>query len=213
MEETKKIVSISKEELATLPAASYQGNIILVDSEEDVSKAIETLSKERIIGFDTETKPSFRRGQSNKVALLQLASDTTCYLFRINRTGLTEPIRQLLENDSIIKVGLSIHDDFHNLNKICELSPCGFIDLQQYVKDYMIVDNRLSRIYGILFDQRISKGKRLTNWEADELSEHQQAYAALDALACIRIYNHLNSGKFNPLTSRHLKDAPEPETH
>ena len=86
MEETKKIVSISKEELATLPAASYQGNIILVDSEEDISKAIETLSKERIIGFDTETKPSFRRGQSNKVALLQLASDTTCYLFRINRT-------------------------------------------------------------------------------------------------------------------------------
>lgn len=213
MEENNKIVSISKEELATLPAASYQGNIILIDSAADAEKAIETLCQESIIGFDTETKPSFKRGQSNKVALLQLSSHTTCFLFRLNHIGLTESIKKLLEDENVTKIGLSIHDDFHNLNKLCKINPDGFIDLQQYVKEYKIADNSLSRIYGILFDMRISKGQRLTNWEADELSEHQQAYAALDALACIQIYEYLDSGKFDPLASRHLKDAPEPEIH
>lgn len=213
MEENNKIVSISKEELATLPAASYQGNIILIDSAADAEKAVATLYQESIIGFDTETKPSFKRGQSNKVALLQLSSHTTCFLFRLNHIGLTEPIKKILEDENVIKIGLSIHDDFHNLNKLSKINPDGFIDLQQYVKEYKIADNSLSRIYGILFDMRISKGQRLTNWEAEELSEHQQAYAALDALACIQIYEHLDSGKFDPFTSRHLKDAPEIEIH
>ena len=166
-----------------------------------------------MIGFDTETKPSFKRGQSNKVALLQLATRSSCYLFRLNRIGIAEPIIRLLENESILKIGLSIHDDFHNLNKIREITPGGFIDLQQFVKKFMIADNSLSRIYGILFGQRISKGQRLTNWEAEELSLHQQGYAALDAQACIQIYDHLNSGKFNPQESPHLKDVPEPENH
>ncbi len=213
MEETNKIVSISKEELAALPAAAYQGNIILIDTEEGVANAVNALSQETVIGFDTETKPSFKRGQSNKVALLQLATRSSCYLFRLNRIGIAEPIIRLLENESILKIGLSIHDDFHNLNKIHKITPGGFIDLQQFVKKFMIADNSLSRIYGILFGQRISKGQRLTNWEADELSLHQQGYAALDALACIQIYDHLNSGKFNPCESPHLKDAPEPENH
>ncbi len=213
MEENNKIVSISKEELATLPAASYQGNIVLVDTASDAEKAVEMLYRESIIGFDTETKPSFKRGQSNKVALLQLSSHTTCFLFRLNHIGLTEPVKKLLEDNRIIKIGLSIHDDFHNLSKISKINPDGFIDLQQYVKEYKIADNSLSRIYGILFDMRISKGQRLTNWEAEELTEHQQTYAALDALACIHIYEHLESGKFDPKTSRHFKDAPEPDAH
>ncbi len=213
MEENNKIVSISKEELAALPAASYQGDIILVDTISDAEKAVGILSQESIIGFDTETKPSFKKRQSNKVALLQLSSHTTCFLFRLNHIGMTEPLKRLLENKDIIKIGLSIHDDFHNLNQLCKINPDGFIDLQQYVKSHKIADNSLSRIYGILFNQRISKGQRLTNWEADELSAHQQAYAALDAHACIQIYDYLNSGRFDPMTSRHLKDAPEPETH
>lgn len=207
----EKIISISKEELTTLPMAEYEGGIILVDTPESAQKAVEKLSAEPIIGFDTETKPSFKKGQSNHVSLLQLSSHKECYLFRLNHIGVTEPVKALLENENITKVGLSIHDDFHNLNKICDLDPKGFIDLQQFVKDYMIMDNSLARIYAILFGLRISKGQRLTNWEAEELTSHQQAYASLDALACIRIYDYLVSGKFNPETSPYLKDAQNPD--
>lgn len=210
MEETEKIVSITKEELASLPAASYEGTIIVIDSEEEAKKAAEVLKRENLLGFDTETKPSFKRGQMNKVALLQLSTHTHCYLFRLNRIGLPETVKEILEDDKIIKIGLSIHDDFHNLNKLCSLDPKGFIDLQPFVKDYKIIDNSLSRIYGILFDERISKGQRLTNWEAETLTPNQQTYAALDALACIRIYDYLISGKFKPDLSRHYKEPPLP---
>lgn len=207
MEEKNKVVTISKEELSTLPAACYEGNIILVDTPEAAKAAAKALSQETLIGFDTETKPSFKRGQSNRVSLLQLSTHSECYLFRLNRIGLTPELRGILENKDIMKVGLSIHDDFHNLNKICgNLNPAGFIDLQQFVKKYLIIDNSLSRIYGIIFNKRISKGQRLTNWEADELTPHQQTYAALDALACIRIYDYLDAGNFDPMMSRHLTE-------
>lgn len=207
MEEKNKVVTISKEELSTLPAACYEGNIILVDTPEAAKAAAKALSQETLIGFDTETKPSFKRGQSNRVSLLQLSTHSECYLFRLNHIGLTPELRGILENKDIMKVGLSIHDDFHNLNKICgNLNPAGFIDLQQFVKKYLIIDNSLSRIYGIIFNKRISKGQRLTNWEADELTPHQQTYAALDALACIRIYDYLNAGNFDPMMSRHLTE-------
>lgn len=205
----RRIVSIAKDDLANLPAASFDGNIILVDSEQAAADAVRELMNEEIIGFDTETKPSFKRGQSNKVALLQLSTHNTCYLFRLNHIGVTEPVKRLLEDENILKIGLSIHDDFHNLRKICDLNPGGFIDLQQYVKDYMIADNSLSRIFAILFDLRISKGQRLSNWEAEELTPHQQGYAALDAFACIKIYEYLKEGNFNPLSSAYLKELEE----
>lgn len=210
MEENEKIVSIAKEELASLPAASYTGTIILVDTPESAEKAVEALRHEQILGFDTETKPSFKRGQINKVALLQLSTHTTCYLFRLNRIGLLPSLLEILESEDILKIGLSIHDDFHNLNKLAPVDPKGFIDLQPYVKQYKIIDNSLTRIYGILFNHRISKGQRLTNWEAETLSHSQQGYAALDAFACIQIYEHLKSGKFIPSESRHYKDPPPP---
>lgn len=215
MEENQKIISISKEELSTLPAATYEGQIVLVDTLEAAKEAAEMLCRESEIGFDTETKPSFKRGQSNHVSLLQLSTHEKCYLFRLNHIGLTPEVKAILESKKILKIGLSIHDDFHNLNKICaNLKPAGFIDLQQFVKDYKIIDNSLARIYGIIFNQRISKGQRLTNWEAEELTPHQQAYAALDALACISIYDHLKAGKFDPTKSPHLKDIPsEIENH
>ena len=204
-----KMVSISKEELAALPVAAFPGNIVLVDNEEDVSDAVSRLSEETEIGFDTETKPSFRRGQSNNVALLQLSTHDTCYLFRLNHLGLPPEIRNLLENEDILKIGVSIHDDFHNLHKIYNLNPGGFIDLQHYVKDYSILDNSLSRIYGILFGKRISKGQRLTNWEAAELTGHQQEYASLDAYACLQIFDQLRDNGFDPTLSPYYKTIEE----
>ena len=193
----KKAATITKEELANLPMASYHGEVIIVDSFSAAEEAVNVLKMETIIGFDTETKPSFKRGQTNNVALLQLSTHNCCYLIRLNQIGLPEGIKGILENENITKIGVSIHDDFHNLKKLYPISPQGFIDLQQFVKKYNIADNSLARIYGILFGQRISKGQRLTNWEAEELTSHQQAYAALDALACIEIYDHLAGNNFN----------------
>lgn len=208
MEENQHI-TISKEELATLPAAAFDGEIILVDRPELVEQACDILSKQNLIGFDTETKPSFRRGQNHKVSLLQLSTHSQCFLFRLNHIGLPESLQRILEDENILKVGLSIHDDFHNLNKLREMNYAGFIDLQTFVKNYHISDNSLSRIYGILFNQRISKGQRLSNWEAEELSPFQQSYAALDAFACITIYEYLLSGNYNPDESKYLRTREE----
>ena len=205
----RRKVSITKQELAELPAAKFPGNVILVDKDEDVEAAVEALNAETIIGFDTETRPSFRRGQTYLVSLLQLSTHTDCYLFRLNRIGLPQSVKDILENPKILKIGVSIHDDFHNLNKLCEIKPKGFVELQSFVKDYEILDNSLSRIYGILFGQRISKGQRLTNWEANELSLHQQEYASLDAYACIQIYEHLNNVGFDPTLSPYYRIIEE----
>lgn len=203
-------ITISKEVLAKLPAATYDGEIYVIDSVEQVAPAIEKLSKSKIIGFDTETRPSFKKGQSNTVSLIQLCDKHACYLFRINMTGVTPEMKALFENAGKIKVGLSLHDDFHQLSKICELKPQGFIDLQQYVKSAGIVDNSLSRIYAIIFDKRISKGQRLTNWEAAELTPHQQTYAALDARACVDIYNAIGKRYFIPTKSKYMVPNDDP---
>lgn len=211
MQTAKQIVTISKTDLAVLPPAEYHGDIVVVDSLDRVADAVNDLRRSDVIGFDTETRPSFRKGQSYKVALLQLATRRCCYLFRLNIIGMPPEVKDLLEDPDQLKIGLSLHDDFHNLSKICDINPDGFIDLQQFVKDYMIADNSLSRIYGIIFSQRISKGQRLTNWEAKALTPCQQSYASLDALACIDIYDCLSHGGFDPGKSPYLCDIPEEE--
>ncbi len=203
------IVTITKEALSKLPAAPFDGSIRLIDCPEDVHEAVVELRKANIIGFDTETRPSFKKGLLHTVSLMQLATPDVCYLFRLNKLGLMQELIDLLEDPGLLKVGLSIHDDFHSLRRLKPVEPQGFIDLQQYVKQFKISDNSLSRIYGILFGERISKGQRLTNWEAETLSPAQQSYAALDAVACIRIYRHLQSGAFYPLTSPYLT-FPDP---
>lgn len=204
-------VSISKQALADLPAAKFEGNIYMVDDPALVERAIAALRASDIIGFDTETRPSFKKGQTHTVALLQLSTRSVCYLFRLNKLGMPQPLKALLEDPEIKKIGLSTHDDFFNLRKICDLQPAGFVELQDYVKNWDIADASLSKIYAILFGKRISKGQRLTNWEADELTEPQQAYAAFDAMACIDIYEHLSQGLFDPEESTY-KETPEPET-
>lgn len=209
------MASITKQELAELPAASYAGTIVVIDKDDMVDAAVADLAKESVIGFDTETKPSFKRGQTNTVSLLQLSTHDTCYLFRLKHLGSHPELVHLLENPNILKIGVSIHDDFHNLQKICKLEPAGFVDLQAYVKKYDILDNSLSRIYAILFGKRISKGQRLSNWEANTLTRHQQEYASLDALACIQIYDYLNAHGFDATESPYyrpiaLPGAPAP---
>ena len=211
---SQAVVTISKEQLSQLPAAQFQGEIRLIENEQEIAQAVADLRQSDIIGFDTETRPSFKKGQTNTVALIQLSTRKICYLFRINHVGLAKPIVDLLEDPDKLKIGLSIHDDFHNLNKISPVTPQGFIELQNFVKEYHIADNSLTRIFAIIFGKRVSKGQRLTNWEAEHLTNSQQSYAALDAMACLEIYDYISSGKFNPMESPYLsfKDPEEGKT-
>ncbi|MDE6291245.1 MAG: 3'-5' exonuclease domain-containing protein 2 [Muribaculaceae bacterium] len=194
-------ISISKQQLATLPPAHFTGSIVVVDTAADVDGAVKQLRDADLIGFDTETRPSFKKGQNYNVSLLQLSSTDVCFLFRLNKIGLPEPLKELLEDKDKIKVGLSIHDDFRNLHKTYSFEPRGFIELQTFVTRWNIIDKSLSKLYGILFGQRLSKSQRLSNWESEILADSQQHYAALDANACIQIYRQLNEGLFNPDSS------------
>ena len=203
------MLSITKEQLAQLPPVEYDGRIHIIDTVSGVRDAVSYMSKCDLIGFDTETRPTFTKGKSHNVALLQLATDDECFLMRINKVGLPDMLRGFLEATVPVKVGLSIKDDFHNLAKLSPINPKGFIDLQEYVKRFGISDCSLTKIHAIIFGKRISKSQQLTNWEAQVLTPRQQEYAALDALACINIYRALNNGDFNPETSiyRRLKET------
>lgn len=182
--------SISKEEVNELPILEYQDRkIILVDTLLKLRDAIESLNKEKVLGFDTETKPSFVKGQSNKVALLQLSTEDTCYLIRLNLLGMQNSVIELLSNPNILKIGLSVKDDFKTLNRRRNFKPAGFIDIQSVIGNFGIKDMSLQKIYAIMFNKRISKSQRLTNWQAPKLTPSQQMYAAIDAWACMDIYN------------------------
>ena len=124
-------ISITNEELAALAAAHFHGEISLIEKPEEVSAAVARLRECDVVGFDTETRPSFKKGQTNIVSLLQLSTRDICYLIRLNHIGLTDELKQLLEDPDVLKVGLSIHDDFHNLNKIASIEPRGFVDLRR----------------------------------------------------------------------------------
>lgn len=186
--------TISKEEIAEFPIEEFEGQIEIVQTLEEAHEALRILKKETIIGFDSETKPSFVKGKCNNVCLIQLSTQTTCFLFRINKAEmLTDIIKEIMENEEILKIGLSLKDDFSGINKLHKFKPKNFIDLQNHVKQFGIMDNSLTKIYAILFNKKISKSQRLTNWEADTLTDKQMKYAALDAWAALVIYQHLET--------------------
>lgn len=204
-------ISIPKERLAEMPVVDFELPITIVDSEPKAKLALEAICREQTVGFDTETRPTFRKGQSHNVALIQVSTPTQNFLFRIHKLGLFEGIKEFMENPEIKKIGLSLKDDFLMLHKLSGFEPQGFVDLQDYVKAFNIQDASLQKIYGILFGKRISKGQRLTNWEAPELSEAQCRYAALDAWACLHIYNYLRSGGFHPCDSPYKVEETDPD--
>ena len=183
--------TIEKSLVATLPTVQFEGRIITIDTASDADKVAFALSREKAIGIDTETRPAFRKGVHHNVSLLQLSTADTCFLIRLCRTGLTDSLVALLENEEIKKIGVSLHDDSQALRKLRSFNPGGFIDLQKRVTAYGIEEMSLQKIYAIIFGKKISKSQRLTNWEADVLTDKQKMYAATDAWACLEIYNHL----------------------
>lgn len=185
----KHIVNkFDKKLLPTLPRILFEGKIVVVLNESVAEKAVDYLLSQEILGIDTETRPSFVKGKHHKVALMQVSTEDCCFLFRLNHLGDSPSIKRFLEDTSVPKIGLSLHDDMLSLSKRLTFTPGLFIDLQNIVRELGIEDLSLAKLYANIFGMRISKREQLSNWEADVLSEKQKRYAATDAWVCINLY-------------------------
>ena len=195
------IKSISTEELGKLEYASFSGRIHVIDSVgAEFNRAIAYLRSQKIIGFDTETRPCFGPNQPRYgVSLLQLSGPEKAYLFRVKDMGMHRRLCNLLADKRIIKVGAAIHDDIRGLQKLRDFQADGFVDLQKIVADYGIRDKSVKKMTAIILGFRISKTQQLSNWEAETLSEPQCKYAATDAWVCREMYLKLMRSEKNPL--------------
>lgn len=189
----KKVIynKFNKHDITDLPVASFQGRIVVITSAGETEKAVKFLLSQPILGVDTETRPSFRKGDNYKVALLQVSTEDICFLFRLNKTGMTPAIIRLLENTDVPMIGLSWHDDILSLKRRTDFKPGRFIDLQNLVGQLGIEDLSLQKLYANIFGKKISKRQQLTNWDRDSLDDRQKLYAATDAWACIQLYKEI----------------------
>lgn len=203
-------VQTDKHFVSEQPRFLYEGKIVVVVGKSEADKAVRYLRRAPIIGIDTETRPSFHKGVVHKVALLQAATEDVCFLFRLNMTGFTDSLADLLADPKVLKVGLSLRDDFLMLRqRRKEFQPAGYVDIQDYVAEMGIKDMSLQKLYANVFHARISKNARLSNWEADVLTEAQKRYAATDAVTCIQLYHRLKELRES---GRYRLVQPEPPT-
>lgn len=183
--------TISKEEVNQLPIASFTGEIIVVDDMDKFHQAMKILKKHKLVGLDTETRPSFQKGEQNKISLLQISTENQSFLFRINLIQFPDELKRYLAKFSVKKIGLALRDDIIGLQKLGNFKARNLVDLQSIVNDYGIMELSLQKLYAILFKGKISKKQRLSNWEKAELTEAQKLYAATDAWATLMIYKEL----------------------
>ena len=183
--------SVSPEELEKYRLSWFKGEIVLIDNLDSFLESFPRLLRSSVLGFDTETRPSFKKGRKNRVSLIQLANEDLACLIRINKIGIPSELAELLANPEVLKAGVAVHDDIRFLKTVKKFNPSGFVDLQKLVKDFGIQSSGLKKLSAIILGFRISKGQQVTNWEAEELTEAQQIYAATDAWVCHQIYNKL----------------------
>lgn len=183
---------ITNDDVAAMPAANYGGRIIVVSDERELAEACEYLRGQAVIGFDTETRPSFKAGAINRVALLQLSTDERCYLIRLCKVRFDKALSRILESGEIIKIGADVANDLRALQKLRRFRQDGFVDLQSVVAEWGIGEKSVRKMAAIVLGRRVSKAQRLSNWEAAELTQPQQMYAATDAWICTEIYKRLN---------------------
>ena len=184
---------ISNEEVAALSAIHFDGEIVVVDTDEALDVVCRYLAEQSVLGFDTETRPSFKAGVTNKVSLLQLSTYERCYLIRLNKVKFSNKLMSILQRSDIMKIGADVAGDLRSLNKLRNFTPRGFVDLQSEVGKFGIEDKSLRKMSGIVLGQRVSKAQRLSNWEAQSFTEQQMMYAATDAWVCLKIYDKLNA--------------------
>lgn len=187
--------TISNEDVAQLEPVRFDGEIVVVETVRDVLRACKVLAAQKVIGFDTETRPSFTSGMMNKVALLQLSTDNVCFLIRLNKVPLDKALIAILQNENIAKVGAAVQNDIAALNALRHFKAHGFIDLQNEVGRFGIEDRSLRKLSGIIIGKKVSKAQRLSNWEAQTLTPQQQQYAATDAWVCIEILRRLQAAE------------------
>ncbi len=199
MENNRYQETINAEELGKFEVSWFKGEIAVVEDLEAFGNFFPRLTESPVLGFDTETRPSFRKGHKNKVSLIQLATEDFACLIRINKVGMPPELVDLLANPSIIKAGVAVHDDIRFLRSVKKFNPSGFVDLQKLVKEFGIQSSGLKKLSAIILGFRISKGQQVTNWEADQLTEAQLVYAATDAWVCHQIYRKLMDGNPYPL--------------
>ena len=194
-------ISVSPEEIGALELASFPGEIVVVDTEGDAyHRALRYLKRQKVLGFDTETRPTFSPDQHpSGTALLQLSGSGKAFLFRLKTLGLPRPLASILANPAITKV-----DDVRGLQKLCKFVPKGFVDLQNIVWEYGIRDKSVKKMTAIILGVKISKAQQLSNWEAEKLSDSQQRYAATDAWVCREMYQKLLHSQKHPLTPEQL---------
>lgn len=209
MNENHFIENIAPEAIERLPLASFPGEICVVDSmSDDYRRAIRYLKRQRILGFDTETKPCFTPHSPHPgVALLQLSGGGKAFLFRIKSLGMQRALCNILSNPDILKIGAATADDVKGLQRYARFKPAAFVDLQKIVNDWGIRDKSVKKMAAIILGVKISKTQQLSNWEADVLSEPQQKYAATDAWVCREMYMSLMRTEQRPLPSLSVVEA------
>lgn len=185
--------SITPDEIKELPTVGFEGKIVVVNTLEKLEAACAELSRHKVIGFDTETRPSFKAGVSYNVSLIQLSTPSICYLIRLGSVKMERPLMRLLESKKILKVGVDVGGDVRNLNKVRHFRAGGFVELQKEVEAFGIEDKSLRKMAAIILGVSVSKAQRLSNWEARELTAAQLRYAATDAWICLEMYNKLQS--------------------
>ena len=202
MKENTYIHHISKELLQWMPLAAFEGEVIVVDQEDQIADAVSYLSRQRTIGVDTEARPSFQRGIHYPTALVQIATHERCYLFRLTHIGMPQALADIFANPDICKVGLAFKDDINGLRRRRNFVPANCVDVQSLVARYGILDLGLQKIFAICFGKKISKTQQLTNWENSHLTPEQARYASTDAWATLLIYEDLLSHE--PLSDKEV---------
>lgn len=210
--------TIDNDTVASLPAARFAGRIVIVDKNEQIEEACNDLKRYDVIGFDTETRPSFRAGVSYKVGLLQLSTPDTCYLFRLSHIRLDNRILKILGSRQILKIGADVTGDIRALHALRNFRADGFVDLQVEASRWGIEEKSLRKLSAIVLNMRVSKAQRLSNWEAEILTQQQQEYAATDAWVCIEIMKELQrvepkSEKLSIISVMPTMQAPATEHH
>lgn len=183
--------TISSEEINLLPRKEFAGRILVVDSEQTMAQAVELLKGESVLGFDTETRPAFKKGLIYDMALVQLSTSDTAILIRLQKVEMPVELLRILESPDVIKVGAAIRDDIRGMQRMKRFSAQGFVDLQGIVGEYGIQEISVRKMAALVLGIKVSKAQRLSNWEAVTLTEAQQDYAAMDAWVCREIYMKL----------------------
>ena len=183
--------SITKEELMELPLSGYKGKVVIAATKESIETAMQEIEQFDVVGFDTEAKPTFKKGQIRKISLIQIGTPDKVYLLRIIQTGLLPCIVDFMENPNIIKVGIGLEDDFNLLNNLQTFDKQGFLDLNKKFEEIGAEKIGARNLAGMILGIRISKSAQTSNWEVEKLAEKQIKYAATDAWICLEIYNKL----------------------